>query len=140
LTAYGPEGRGGLVVDVEHNKGCIKSLDKNKASTDDIKTVGADVEKKLSRKGFVITTVAISAIIATFILYGMETSAERRDCIAENKIAIAEENKDIEANQKRLDKMELVVADINKNISDIKLKMVDPKKLLDDIRKIVKEK
>ena len=140
LTAYGSEGRGGLVVDVEHNKGCIKALDKNKASTDDIKEVGAEVEKKLSRKGFVITTIAVLAIVVTFVLYGMETSAERRDCIAENKTAIAEVKKDTDGCMKRLDKIEDIVADINKNISDIKLKMVDPKKLLDDIRKIVKEK
>lgn len=143
LTTYGPDGRGGLVKESENAKSNIE----NKVTKEDFNDLKTCTDKKVTRRGVVLTVIPICAIIATFIIYGMEANSQQKARIAESEIRVAETKKDVEINHDNIADMKEIMSGIQttqaqlaRNQVVLMERQMDPEELLKSIAALINKK
>lgn len=119
-TLYGDDGMGGAVSEIKDQRACL--------------------QKKVSRKGMILTTISIIAVLLSsgtaFTVYGLEALKEDREVATENK-------KDIATINAKLGYIEVMVEENHNTLEEIQdkidEKLIDPKALEKLIKDAIKE-
>lgn len=134
-----------MVTDMTCPKECSNlNADLKEAVFDPVTGTKARIDKKISRKGFIIAKLCFMAIVATFIIYGMEANSQQKARIAESEIRVAETKKDVEINHDNIADMKEIMSGIQitqaqlaRNQVVLMERQMDPKELLKSIAAII---